>query len=104
MTTKFRVLSVPQLPALDSGAIPGFDVSAWHAMWTPKGLPKDVSDKFGAALQSALEDPKVVERFASLGTEPAAPAFATPGALKSHLAAEVKRWDVLIKAAGIKGN
>jgi len=46
----------------------------------------------------------VVERFASLGTEPVAPAFATPGALKSHLAAEVKRWDVLIKAAGIKGN
>jgi len=28
VTTKFRVLSVPQLPTLDSGAIPGFDVSA----------------------------------------------------------------------------
>jgi len=26
----------------------------------------------------------VVERFASLGTEPVAPAFATPEALRSH--------------------
>src|SRR6478609_6011074 len=96
VTTKFKVSSVPQLPTLDSGALPGFDVSAWHAMWAPKGLPKDVSDKFVAALQTALKDPKVIERFASLGT--------TPDALKTHLAAEVKRWDVVIKAAGVKGN
>jgi tripartite-type tricarboxylate transporter receptor subunit TctC len=104
VTTKSRVPSVPQLPTLDSGAIPGFDVSAWHAMWAPKGLPKDVSDKFVAALQTALKDPKVIERFARLGTEPVAPALATPDALKSYLAAEVKRWDVVIKAAGVKGN
>ena len=104
VTTKFKVSSVPQLPTLDSGAIPGFDVSAWHAMWAPKGLPKDIADKFVAALQTALKDQKVAERFASLGTEPVAPALATPDALKSHLAAEVKRWDVVIKAAGVKGN
>ena len=104
VTTKFKVSSVPQLPTLDSGAIPGFDVSAWHAMWAPKGLPKDIADKFVAALQTALKDQKVAERFASLGTEPVAPALATPDALKSHLAAEVKRWDAVIKAAGVKGN
>ena len=69
-----------------------------------EGLPKDVSDKLVAALQVALKDPKVVERFASLGTEPVAPALATPDALKSYLAAEVKRWDAVIKAAGVKGN
>ena len=104
VTTKFKVSSVPQLPTLDGGAIPGFDVSAWHAMWAPKGLPKDIADKFVAALQTALKDQKVTERFASLGTEPVAPALATPDALKSHLAAEVKRWDTVIKAAGVKGN
>ena len=104
VTTKLKVSSLPDLPTLDSGAIPGFEVSAWHAMWAPKGLPKDISDKLVAALQTAVKDPKVVERFASLGTEPVAPALATPDALKSYLAAEVKRWDVVIKAAGVKGN
>jgi tripartite-type tricarboxylate transporter receptor subunit TctC len=104
VTTKFKVSSVPDLPTLDSGAMPGFEVSAWHAMWAPKGLPKDVADKLIAALQTALKDAKVVERFASLGTEPVAPALATPEALKSHLASEVKRWDAVIKAAGVKGN
>jgi tripartite-type tricarboxylate transporter receptor subunit TctC len=104
VTTKFRVSSVPDLPTLDSAAIKGFEVSAWHAMWAPKGLPKDVADKLVAALQAALKDPKVVERFASLGTEPVAPALATPDALKSHLAAEVGRWGAVITAAGAKGN
>ncbi|MBI2715590.1 MAG: tripartite tricarboxylate transporter substrate binding protein BugD [Rhizobiales bacterium] len=104
VTTKVKVSSLPDLPTLDSGAIPGFEVSAWHAMWAPKGLPKDVSDKLVAALQVALKDPKVIDRFAMLGTEPVAPALATPDALKSYLAAEVKRWDTVIKAAGVKGN
>ena len=104
VTTKLKVSSLPDLPTLDSGAIPGFEVSAWHAMWAPKGLAKDVSDKLVAALQVALKDPKVIERFASLGTEPVAPAVATPDALKVHLAAEVKRWGTVIKAAGVKGN
>ena len=65
--------------------------------------PKDIADKFVAALQTALKDQKVAERFASLGTEPVAPPLANPDALKSHLAAEVKRWDAVIKAAGVKG-
>lgn len=104
VTTKFKVSSLPDLPTLDSGAIPGFEVSAWHAMWAPKGLPKDVTDKLVAALQIALRDPKVVERFASLGTEPVAPALATPEALKSQLVAEVKRWGAVITAAGVIGN
>ena len=104
VTTKSRVPSVPQLPTLDSGAIPGFDVSAWHAMWAPKGLPKGVSDKLVAALQAALRDPKVIERFADLGTEPVPQHLATPDALKSQITSEVKRWDAVIKAAGVKGN
>ena len=104
VTTKAKVSSVPNLPTLDSGAIPGFEVSAWHAMWAPKGLPKDVTDKLVNALQIALKDPKVIERFASLGTVPVDPSLTQPAALKSHLEAEVKRWGEVIKAAGVKGN
>jgi tripartite-type tricarboxylate transporter receptor subunit TctC len=104
VTTKTRVSSLPDLPTLDSTVLPGFEVTAWHAMWAPKGLPKDVTDKLVAALQAALKDPKVIERFADLGTEPVAQQLATPDALKSQITSEVKRWDAVIKAAGVKGN
>ena len=104
VTTKSKVSSVPDLPTLDSEAMKGFEVSAWHAMWAPKGLPKEATDKLVAALNAALKDQKVVERFAGLGTEPVAPDLAKPEALKQHLSAEVPRWAAVIKAAGVKGN
>ena len=104
VTTKTKVSSVPELPTLDSTAIKGFDLSIWHAMWAPKGLPKDVTDKLVAALQAALKDPKVVERFAGLGTEPVSADLATPAALQSHLTAELVKWGTVIKAAGVKAN
>jgi tripartite-type tricarboxylate transporter receptor subunit TctC len=104
VTTKTKVSSLPDLPPLDAGAVKGFEASAWHAMWAPKGLPKDVTDKLVAALQAALRDPKVIERFSSLGTEPVPADLATPAALKAHLTAEVPRWGAVIKAAGAKGN
>jgi tripartite-type tricarboxylate transporter receptor subunit TctC len=104
VTTKTRVSSLPDLPTLDSGAIPGFEMSAWHAMWAPKGLPKGVTDKLVAALQAALKDPKVIARFADLGTEPVPLSLATPDALKAQITSEVQRWDTVIKAAGVKAN
>ena len=104
VTTKAKVSSLPDLPTLDSSAVKGFEASAWHALWAPKGLPKEATDKLVAALQAALKDPKVIERFANLGTEPVAAELATPAALKAHLTAEVPRWGAVIKAAGAKGN
>jgi len=102
-TTKARLTVLPDLPTLDEAGLKGFEVTAWHAMWAPKGLPADVVAKLNSALQAALKDPKVIERLAALGTEPVPLEFATPAALKSHLTAEVAKWSPVIKASGDKG-
>lgn len=104
VTTKFKVATLPQLPTLDSGAMPGFEVSAWHAMWAPKGLPADVAAKLNGALRLALKDAKVVDRFTALGIQPVPEAQQNGEALRTHLAAEVRRWGEAIRAAGVKGN
>ena len=44
------------------------------------------------ALQTALQDPKVIERFAELGTTPVLIEQATPAAMDAHLAAEITKW------------
>ena len=101
--SKERWAPLPDVPSIDESGTPGLYVAYWHAMWAPKGVPKDASDKLVSALQVALKDPKVVDRFASLGTEPVAQALATPDALKTQLVAEVQKWGAVIKAAGVKG-
>ena len=45
----------------------------------------------------------MIERFASLGTEPVKLEQANPAALRAHLIAEVAKWGPVIKAAGAKG-
>ena len=102
-TTPQRLTVLPELPTLDESGLKGFEVSAWHAMWAPKGMPAEATDKLVAALQAALKDAKVIERFASLGTEPVAPDQATPAALKAQLTAELAKWAPVIKASGAKG-
>ena len=58
VTTKPRSRRCPICRRSTHGGVKGFELSAWHAMWAPKGLPKEASDKLVAALQMALKDPK----------------------------------------------
>lgn len=101
VTTKEPVPSLPDLPTLDSAGLPGFEVAVWHGLYAPAGTPPAVVDKLAAALQDALNDPKVIERFADLGTEPVAQERATPAALNTHLQAEIAKWKPIIEAAGV---
>ncbi len=101
VTTKTRVPALPDLPTLDQSGLPGFEVAVWHGLYAPAGTPKDVIQKLEAALQKALKDPKVIERFADLGTVPVAQDRATPAALQAHLEAEIAKWSPVIKAAGV---
>ncbi len=99
-TTKQRVPALPDLPTLDEAVLPGFEMTVWHGMRVPKGTPEAVVDKLEGALGTALKDPKVVERFADLGTVPVPPEQVTPAALRSHTEAETEKWRPIIQAAG----
>ena len=101
MTTKERLPVLPNLPTLDEAGLEGFEMTVWHGLYAPAGTPKEIIDKLAGALQVALKDPKVVERFAQLGTAPVAPDQATPAALDQHLAAEIGKWKPIIQAAGV---
>jgi tripartite-type tricarboxylate transporter receptor subunit TctC len=103
-TTPERLKILPNLPTMQEAGFKGFEASAWHAVYGPKGLPADVTQKIVAALQAALKDETVIKRFADLGTEPVSLDKATPEAHKAYLKAEVDKWTGIIKAAGVKGN
>ncbi|HEY9396836.1 MAG TPA: tripartite tricarboxylate transporter substrate binding protein BugD [Burkholderiales bacterium] len=100
VTTAKRVASLPDLPTLQEGGMKGFEVGVWHGLYAPKGTPKPVMDKLVGALQHALKDPAVKERFNSLGTAPVSVEEGTPEALHKKLAAEIAKWAPVIKAAG----
>ena len=101
VTTKKRVASLPKVPTMDEAGLKGFEVSVWHGLYAPKATPKPVVDALVKALQVALKDKVVDERFADLGAEPVAENRATPAALRTHLKAEIDKWSPIIKKAGV---
>ena len=101
VTTPNRLKSLPDIPTFKEGGLPGFEIAVWHGMYAPKGTPKAAIDKLSAALVAALQDPKVVARFAELGTEPVALDRATPEVHQKFLEAEVAKWKPVIEQAGV---
>ncbi len=101
VTTLKRLASLPKVSTLDEAGLKGFEVSVWHALYAPKDTPKPVIDKLTKALQDALKDNNVKQRFGELGAEPIALDRATPDALRKHLKAEVDKWSPIIKKAGV---
>ena len=101
VTTKARVPSLKDVPTLEEQGLKGFEVSVWHAFYAPAKTPKPVVDKLVGALQEALKDPTVKQRFNDLGTDPIDAARANPQALGAFLKAEIDKWGPIIKKAGV---
>jgi tripartite-type tricarboxylate transporter receptor subunit TctC len=101
VTTKERVASLKEVPTAHEAGLPNFEVSVWHALYAPKGTPKPVVDRLTKALQVALKDKNVIDRFGDLGTAPVEEKRATPEALAAHLKSEIDKWGPIIKKAGV---
>lgn len=101
VTTKTRLASLPNIPTVDEAGLKGFEVSVWHGLYAPKGTPKPVIEALTKALQVALKDATLKQRFGDLGTEPVAEKRAIPEALRAHLKAEIDKWAPIIKKAGV---
>lgn len=102
VTTKTRLKTLPNLPTTTEAGSPKIEVSTWYGLYAPRGTPKPIVEKLASALQGALKDPGVINRFAELSMEPVAQDLATPTALDAFLKAEVTKWAEIIKAAGIQ--
>ena len=98
--TDQRLAILPDLPTMKEAGLDGLSFAIWHGLYAPAGTPEPVIAKLQDALQKALADPKVAERFAELGTAPVAAEQATPAALQAKLLAEIDRWKPVIETAG----
>jgi tripartite-type tricarboxylate transporter receptor subunit TctC len=103
VTDKVRLAAAPDIPTVDEAGVSGLHIAIWHALWMPKGTPKDVIAKLNAAVVETLADAGVRQRLAQLGQEIPPREQQTPQALFAYHQAEIEKWWPIIKAANIKG-
>jgi tripartite-type tricarboxylate transporter receptor subunit TctC len=98
VTSTARLASFPDLPTV-SETLRGFQFTVWTGLDAPKGTPRTVIDQVHAAVQAALATPAMQKLY--VDTSRTSSAF-TPDQFAAFKAEEVKKYQDLVRAAGIK--
>lgn len=98
VSSKARNEAASDIPAV-SEFVPGFDVVAWNAIIAPAKTPQPIVDKLSKAIGEIMRDPEIAAKFKQMGTTPVG---STPQELATFMAADIKKFDDIVKAANIK--
>jgi len=91
-----RLAAMPGVPTLAEAGVDGVDVAQWYGLFAPAGTPASIIDKLNGALNTVLEDVRVVELFQGAGAQVQP---GSPAALASHVKAELARWSKVVSEA-----
>ena len=99
IATPERSPALPGVPTTREAGLPDYQVSAWNALFGPKGLPKEVHARLADTLVRALDDEATRKRLLELGSVIPDRAGRSPQALQKLVESEVARWNPILKAA-----
>lgn len=92
--------TIPELPAI-SEILPGYDVTQWYGLLAPAGTPKDIVDRLHKEIARALAQPRVIQLYTNLGTQPGS---TTPAEFAAFIKAEGEKYLKVVKTANIKAD
>jgi tripartite-type tricarboxylate transporter receptor subunit TctC len=100
VTGRDRFPATPNVPAaIESGVVPGYDVTTWYALYGPRGLPRPVVAKLNKALNEMLEEPPIRERLIKAGVVVKG---STPEGFDKFMADEFAKWTRVREAAKLE--
>jgi len=99
VTTPKRIVAAPDVPTVAESGFPSYEVTNWHGLVGPKGLPRDIVGRLNREVNEALKTKDVEKILSSDGLEPAG---GSPEELGVILRNEVARWSEVVKRAGVK--
>ncbi len=98
VATESRMPSLPDVPTAREIGLTNFRAHSWYGIYAPAGTPQPVIDRFAAAIEEALGDPALQQRFDEIGT-PVMRGW-TPARFTDYLRDEIAFWVPLVRASG----
>ena len=94
-----RDAAAPDVPTIAEAGVPGYEVTAWQALFAPARTPPDIVRKLSADTNAALADPAIKEKLAQIGYVAEG---SSPEDLDKLLRSEISKWSAVIRSVGIK--
>jgi len=98
ITSAKRSSSLPEIPTIEESGLPGYEVVQLYGMLAPAGTPRDILRRLNEETVKAVQSPEMRDRLHAEGSEVR---FSTTEEFEKLIAVELKRWNKVIKQAGI---
>ena len=98
VTGKTRLASLPDVPTFEQGGF-SVDASGFQGVLAPAGTPPEAVAKLSQALNAALAQADVKEKFAAAGLDTVS---STPAEFAAFIRSEIVKWAKVAKEANIK--
>ena len=99
VTTAKRIPALPNVPTVAESGVPGYDVTLWHGLIGPKGMPRAVVDRLNSEVTKLLKVPATADQ---LKTDGVAPAGGTPEQFQEQIKKEIGIWRKVAADANVK--
>jgi len=90
---------LPDLPTNAEAGVPDLESDTLTGIVAPAGTPRELIDKWRAAIAKMVAEPDVKQRLETLGFVPVA---YTPEASSERIKSEIARWGKVVRDAGIR--
>ena len=102
VTSAQRSAALPDIPTIAEAAPPGsklkdYEASSWFGLLAPAGTPPEIVNRIAQESAKALNAPALKERLLAQG---AIPSGMPPAEFSAFIAAETRKWAVVVKVSG----
>ena len=97
VTTPRRSRALPEVPTIGE-SVPGYEVTHWYGMWTPRGVPADIVIRWNREMAKLLQTEGMQKWLAAEGLEAG---VALPEEFQSRIRTDVEKWRKVVEEANI---
>ena len=101
VTTPERIAAEPDLPTVAESGVPGYEVTNWHGLIGPKGVPRAIVERLNSEMTKIIKLKEMDDRLQADGMSPAG---GTPEQLYEQIRKEIEQWRQVVARAGIRIN
>jgi tripartite-type tricarboxylate transporter receptor subunit TctC len=98
VTTETRAAEMPALPTMIEAGLAGFSGFYWNGVLAPARTSESVVTRLNAVINENLSSGEMRQTITKLGMEPR---IGTPQAFSDLIAAEIKKWTAVARAANV---
>jgi len=101
VTTPERIAAEPEIPTVGESGVPGYEVTNWHGLIGPKGLPRAVVDRIHGEMMKVIKLKETGDRLNAVGVSPVG---STPEEFLEKIRKEIEQWRNVVARAGVRIN